>query len=248
MADLTPQTPQFEKAQYLGEPGANPCAFCKQTVTHQYYRVNGATACPACTLEAQRYSPSDTHAAFVRSLLFGAGGAILGLVLYAGVEMATGWIIGYVALAVGFIVAKAMQMGSGGAGGRRYQIAAVLLTYASVSLAAIPVAIHQRSESAPQHQTAPAPTTNNSDSASPDQSQTITAEKEAQPEKPPMGFFKAIGYLLVLGLASPFLDLADPFHGAIGLVILFVGIRIAWRMMAARSAQIFGPFETPPAA
>jgi hypothetical protein len=66
-----------------------------------------------------------------------------------------------------------------------------------------------------------------------------------------MGFFAALGYLLALGLASPFLELADPIHGAIGLVILFVGIRIAWQMMAARSPQIYGPFETsatsPPA-
>ena len=48
------------------------------------------------------------------------------------------------------------------------------------------------------------------------------------------------------GVASPFYDLAEPFWGAIGLVILFVGIRIAWRMTAGRPDQeVTGPFNSP---
>jgi hypothetical protein len=50
-----------------------------------------------------------------------------------------------------------------------------------------------------------------------------------------------------LGLASPFLQLQDPIQGAIGLVILFVGIRIAWKLTAGRSVDIIGPFNTAPA-
>ena len=38
---------------------------------------------------------------------------------------------------------KAMMKGSGGIGGRRYQVAALLLTYGSVSMAAVPIAISQ---------------------------------------------------------------------------------------------------------
>ena len=258
MADLTPQVPQFGKAEYLGQPGSNRCAYCSQDILHQYYRIGSAMACPACASTAQLSAARDTHATFVRALLFGAGGALLGLVVYAGVEMATGWIIGYVALAVGFIVAKAMLMGSGGIGGRRYQIAAALLTYAAVSIAAVPVALHQKSESAPQHRSVRSPATTSPDANSPDVKPDVNPEvrpevkpddsasvtsAEAMPEKPRMSFFAALGSLLMLGLASPFLDLADPIHGAIGLVILFVGIRIAWQMMVSRSPQIFGPFD-----
>jgi hypothetical protein len=54
----------------------------------------------------------------------------------------------------------------------------------------------------------------------------------------------AIGYLALLGLASPFLDLQDPLHGVIGLVILSVGIRIAWRLTAGSETQILGPFDS----
>jgi hypothetical protein len=54
----------------------------------------------------------------------------------------------------------------------------------------------------------------------------------------------AIVQLAFIGLASPFLDLAsDPFHGLIGLVILFVGLKIAWQITAGSELQITGPFE-----
>jgi len=52
-------------------------------------------------------------------------------------------VIGYVSLASANIVGKAIKMGSGGMGGRRYQIAAALLTYSAVSIAAIPIFISQ---------------------------------------------------------------------------------------------------------
>jgi hypothetical protein len=50
--------------------------------------------------------------------------------------------------------------------------------------------------------------------------------------------------LAITGLASPFLELQDPVHGVIGLVILFVGIRIAWSMTAGVKLDILGPFKT----
>jgi hypothetical protein len=56
---------------------------------------------------------------------------------------------------------------------------------------------------------------------------------------------KALGVLALIGLASPFLALSNPMQGIIGLIILFVGIRIAWRMTAARQVNILGPFSEP---
>jgi hypothetical protein len=63
--------------------------------------------------------------------------------------------------------------------------------------------------------------------------------------KPKMSPFKALGVLTVIGLASPFLDLANPAHGVIGLIILFVGIRIAWRLTAGNAVNITGPIDDP---
>jgi cytochrome b561 len=56
-----------------------------------------------------------------------------------------------------------------------------------------------------------------------------------------MSFAKAVGMLTLLGLASPFLAMADPMHGIIGLIILLVGMRIAWRLTSAKPLDISGP-------
>ncbi len=148
--------------------------------------------------------PKDSHSAYVRGILFGVGAAIIGMILYAAFTIATGLYIGYVSLAVGWLVGKAIMLGSKGIGGRRYQIAAVILTYAAVSIAAVPIAISYH--------------------------------------KPSMG--AALLQLLMIGLASPFLELQDPMHGIIGLIILIVGIRIAWKITAgSRGVNIQGPYD-----
>jgi uncharacterized protein (DUF983 family) len=236
-------TPQFETAEYSGVAGTEHCQFCRQPISGRYYRVNSAMACSACGERVQHELPKDSHALFVRGLIFGIGAAILGLILYATVEIATGWIIGYVSLAVGYIIGKGIKMGSKGAGGRRYQIAAVILTYAAVSLAAVPVVISEQLK-ARQTQRSSEVQPSDSDTNQQDQGQ----QQAGQPSQPPMGLGSALLQLAMVGLASPFLGLQDPVHGLIGLVILFVGIRIAWRLAAGTDAHVFGPFESAPSA
>ena len=64
-----------------------------------------------------------------------------------------------------------------------------------------------------------------------------------------MSFARALGTLAVLGLASPFLELQDGFGGVLMLVILFVGMRFAWRMTAGRATIVVdGPFNNARAA
>jgi len=60
-----------------------------------------------------------------------------------------------------------------------------------------------------------------------------------------MSFSSALGKLIVLGLASPFLELEAGVQGVIGLVILFIGLQIAWKI--TRQSQvpmgIHGPYS-----
>src|SRR5262245_49971933 len=126
--------PQFSTAEYTSQSGPDRCRSCAQPIVGSYFRVNGAMTCQSCARQAEHALPKDEHAAFIRGLLFGVGGAILGLILYSAFGIITGLVIGYVSLAVGYIVGKAIKAGSRGMGGRRYQIAAALLTYAAVSM------------------------------------------------------------------------------------------------------------------
>ena len=262
---LNNPTPQFGTAEYAGSPSTDHCQYCHQPVPGTYYRINDSMACAACAERARGELAKDTHSAYVRGLLFGIGAAIIGMILYATFAITTGIIIGYVSLAVGWLVGQAITKGSGGVGGRRYQITAALLTYAAVSIAAVPIWIHYAREHkmadqqklTEKQKTALEQRRLESEFGQPHQAPD-PRESTAPPAEPPAqagpkrSFAGAIGQLLLIGIASPFLEVWEggPTIGwAIGIVILIVGIRIAWRLTAARPLAVFGPFNnsTPPA-
>ena len=219
--------PQFATAEYSGKPGETVCTSCGKAIISSYFQLNGALTCPSCTQRIKEQISKDSHASFGRGVLFGFGGAILGLVIYVAFALITGLIAGIISLAVGYIVGKAMVKGSGGVGGRRYQVAAVLLTYMAVSLSAVPLALSQHSKQR---------------SAQQQHAQGIDPATQQAP-KPTMGFASAVGTLALIGLASPFMGLSNPGQGIIGLIILFVGLRIAWRITAGKALNIVGPLR-----
>jgi hypothetical protein len=255
--DFSSNAPQFGTAQYARQGGPDQCKTCNQPIGAEYYRINGALACPNCAQLAATKLPKDSHAKFVRGVIFGLGGAILGLILYSAVGILTGLIIGYVALAVGYIVAKAIKMGSGGIGGQRYQIAAALLTYVAVSMASIPIGIAQYIKARDAHHTAAhaavtqSPRSQELSLDDPDDSASsphAAAQPPARPAPHPVNFGAILGTLLLEGLISPFSQFyrnGPTFSAMIGLVILFVGIRIAWQMTDDSGAKaVLGPFRS----
>jgi hypothetical protein len=248
---MTPTgTPQFNTAEYSA--AGEVCKSCKQPLSGSYYRINGMQACQRCAEQVRQQVPKDSHAAYVRAITLGIGAAILGFILFAGFVIITGISLGYISLAVGFLVGKAMKMGSSGIGGRRYQIVAAILTYAAVSMAAIPIAIHyqglgQRRSAAPESRQAPSngPSgeVDNPPYHPPYHPPPGDSGREDKPKLTGTAMLSAFGMLALLGLASPFLELSSPLHGIIGLVILFVGIRIAWQLTAGPKLDIMGPFQ-----
>ena len=242
----TAETPQFAKAEYANTPGTDRCGLCGSALSGEYYRVNNQMACATCAGQAKAGQPTDSHVAYARAALFGIGGALAGLALYSTVEIVTTMTIGYLALAVGWLVAKAMMTGSRGIGGTRYQITAVLLTYLAISMSAIPVGIsyivsHRHDKAAQvqsdQPQQAIDDSTGNDAQASND---AASGSSGAVRDK---STGHAILRLLFFGIASPFLELASPGSGIIGLVILFVGLSIAFRMTKATPLDVDGPYE-----
>jgi len=250
-ATFTDPSPQFGTAEYAGVSSTDHCQYCHQPLADRYFRVNDSMACPTCVEYLRGEMAKDTHPAFVRAILFGIGAAILGLALYATFAIMTGWVIGYASLAVGWLVGKAMIKGSGGIGGRRYQIAAAALTYAAVSMSAVPIAMHFASESRQKpkvEQQSMAPQSSSGASAANQTPTSSGSENQPRPrQRPSLG--RALGMLTLIGLGSPFLELWETgpsISWVIGIVILVVGIRIAWRLTAGQSWNILGPFSNAP--
>ena len=252
----TSETPQFGKAEYTHTPGNERCGICGNLLSGEYYRVNSQMACGTCAAQAKAGQPVDSHVAFARAALFGIGGVLAGLALYSTVEIVTSMTIGYLALAVGWLVAKAMMTGSKGIGGTRYQVTAVLLTYLAISMSAIPVGISymlsHRHGRAGQTQTQSDASQPAGDAAASDGSASNEAtnadggqashDSSASATSHEQSPSRAILMLLFFGIASPFLELASPGSGIIGLVILFVGLSIAFRLTKAKPLTVDGPY------
>jgi hypothetical protein len=206
--------PQFSTAEYAHLPATETCAICSRTLGASYYRAGEKKFCGACSERVLEAYPRDNSTRFTRALLLGLAAAAIGLAVYAGFTIVTHIYIGYLALGVGWFVAKAMLQGSGNVGGRRYQIAAVLLTYAAIAMAEAPILLYSILHNPKIH------------------------------IGPNFHIVRIIPQLLWFGIASPFLALRQPVQGLLGLFILIIGLRIAWRMTTAREVSIDGPFPT----
>lgn len=145
---------------------------------------------------------------FLQALGCSVVGVIAGAALNAGFIILTGINIGYLALVVGWLVAKAMMVGSNGRGGRPYQIAAVILTLISVAL-----------------------------------SNAVIVYWFGQKENPiPLTLLNIVS-LLIAGCVHPFVRLlSSPVGGMVGLFIIFIGARAAWRMTSGDPAAVRHPF------
>jgi len=181
---MSSNLPDFEKAEYLGQPEAP---------VYPNQIVSG---------DVETFAERADHARFVQAITYGIVAAIVGSILYAAFTIITHIVIGYFAVGVGYLVGKAMLHATQGLGGRKFQIASALLTYIGVSMAAVPEflwAFHKRGADLSH----------------------IGAR----------GIFALAEY----GIASPILELQGSVgNGLIGLFILFIGIRFAWRMTADR--------------
>jgi len=167
--------------------------------------VNAKLACAKCGVAARSGHALGSPTAYGEGLLYGIFAAVVSMAVYAGFTIVTHFYLGYVGIAVGWLIGGAMMKGSTGVGGPRFQFAAAVHTYASVSLAAIPIRV------------------------------------VAFLGIGDMNWSREIAPLALWGLASPLLSLQYPVFGFVGLILLIAGMRIAWRMTAARRLAVDGP-------
>ncbi len=128
---------QFDKVE---GGGSMTCVMCKSKITDAYYQLNGRPICASCKVKADAQiadikARGTSPGAMSRAVIFGVGAAIAGAIVYFAVAAYAHLEIGIIAVAIGYMVGSAMRKATGGVGGRRYQIIAVVLTYLSVAAA-----------------------------------------------------------------------------------------------------------------
>jgi hypothetical protein len=144
MSDLTPAAPATGALQFdTAEPSAaaatgRSCTACQRPIEGEYHMANMHVVCTPCR-QALEAGPQGSRTGRIgRAILFGAGAALAGSILYFVVLAATGYEIGLIAILVGWMVGRAVSIGSHGRGGWLYQAVAIGLTYLAICTSYIP--------------------------------------------------------------------------------------------------------------
>jgi hypothetical protein len=208
---------------------------CKQPIVNTYYHAQGATVCELCAQRIQSGQQAPPPLSLARAVLYGAGAALAGCIIYALVAILFKLEIGLIAILVGVMVGKAIRHASNGMGGRPQQILAVLLTYFAITTSYLVVFVYnQVSNPAAVQQRA----------AAKNGGAVATAPVEAS--KPP-SFGVAVMMLLLIAAAAPFLALTQGVSALISLFIIFIGLQRAWKLTGRSEILVMGPYEVTPA-
>jgi hypothetical protein len=225
-----PESLQFTRAEPAGAPGSNRprCVACKSILADTYFHAQRRPVCPACAHRIESHQQAPPAHSLLKSALYGGAAALAGCIIFAAIEIMTGWQIGIIAILVGYMVGKAIRHASRGLGGRPQQILAVLLTYFAISFSYVGVAVaHTAKANAARQTTA------------------VAAPAAVNPADGGAHQTVAVGSLFALawlGLAAPFLALADPMN-LISLFIIFIGLRQAWVLTGRSAIVITGPYQ-----
>jgi hypothetical protein len=256
-APLSPQPSdnlQFETAEMGRSGGSQPsghdCAICRQPITSTYYSIRDKLVCPACRAAVAGPTSGSPVGRFIVAALFGLGAGLVGTVIWCVVREVTHGEFGIVAMLVGYMVGKAVRKGSGGWGGRDYQVLAVLITYVCISASFVPEILQAIRANAGQKQHAklagakPANSKDNGGAPQKGAADATDPRDDSVPaDRSPLSVVMALGILLAFCLKLPILVGCDR---PIMLIIFGIGLWEAWRFSARLVLPINGPFQLGP--
>lgn len=237
---------QFDKAEFAGPGAAVPavCFACQESLTGPYFQVNGEPFCETCTDGAQRaLGGTPGPDGFAKAVIGGIGGGIAGAMLYYLVLALSGYEVGLVAVAVGFLVGKGVRWGTGGRGGRVYQVMAIGLTYIAIVSTYVPTVVRGFRDAEKARTTASSPVEGTDTSAATPAAATTRATTDGSPGST-VGLVIGLALFAVLILALPFLG---GFSNILGLAIIGFGLYEAWKLNRRVPLIVDGPFAAMPA-
>jgi hypothetical protein len=189
----------------------------------------------------------------LKAAAMGIGAGLLGAAIWYAIRVGAHLQIGLVAVLVGFMVGKSVRKGSGGRGGRGYQVMAVLITYGCIAANYMPDVVqamadgfHKHKQTAAQVQSSTAPSTQSAIADGSQNSSTgaVSSTTAAKPlhqrtlARTIIGATLAVVLVFTFSLAVPFLD-----GNVIGLLIIGFALWEAWKFNAPRRLAITGPYQ-----
>lgn len=231
----------------LRDRGAATCEICRQAIDTEYHQVNGKVVCGSCRarIESALETPRGV-ATLLRAAAFGLGAGIFGAIIYYGVIALLNLEIGIVAILIGYMVGYATRTGARGRGGRRFQVLAVALTYASISLAYTPLVFKGLADNETQAtQTVHlSPAAQAGDRQAAPETRTAATEDRSTSPGASSNPIVALALLLLFVAALPVIIVFGSLpSGLISAAIIFFGMAQAWRMTGAPKVEILGPYR-----
>jgi hypothetical protein len=224
----------FDKAEYAsGASASAPCANCRSPLVGQYWKWQNHAVCDACrTKVSETFAKALTGAAFRKAFLQGGGVAIACGIAYAIFVALTKYQIAFATIGIAVLVAKQIRKASGGASGLRFQVLAVALTYFASTMGYLPDIFRGLDEASNTTEAATVSTPGTSASPAP------PAEQEHKASGGQA--LLAIGWLIGIMLAAPFLEITE---APIGVLIVLIGLWQAWKLSRGLPTTIEGPFQ-----
>jgi len=219
-------------------PATTTCAFCARPIAGAYYTVNGRVTCGACRgAIASQYGGGAGPGGVAIAVLLGSAAGLAGAVVWWAIRHYASLEVGLIAIAIGHVVGLAVRRGSGGRGGRGYQVLAVVLTYFWITANYAPdilQAILDRGEDRGQQV--------GTATSSPGAASAPGAGTEAPAATPPAFTDLVLAFVVLFGfaMASPFLQGVG---NILGILIISFGLWQAWKLNTPAVLAVDGPFS-----
>jgi transcriptional regulator with XRE-family HTH domain len=239
---------QLDHAEFDDAPRRAGCAMCRAPLLDAYFQINGQVVCRRCCeqVQVQLHSGSGWSRA-ARAIGAGVIAAGAGTAVYYAVLTITGYELGLIAIVVGVMVGKAVNWGSRGRGGWKYQTLAMALTYLSIVTSYLPMMIGEVIKNPTSHSSAASPgarpgsgaTATTADGAA--GARPTTAASGLPANEPPLTLARGllgIGALLFIACAMPFLA---GITNVMGIIIIGIGVYEAWKFNRRHPVVITGP-------
>ena len=239
---------------------ARVCAQCATPITDRYFTLGSHVLCESCHHAFQNAkAPGNAASRFFGAAAIGTTAAAIGCALWMLVTELTGYEIGLIAIAVGYLVGMAVHIGSRRVGGVAYQLLAVFLTYSAIVMTYVPMIANEFMTNEGLQQEARAALSDDSQTTFSDDSQTTlpgdrteddtansapSADAGEDLETPAVepGADELAAWVAAIPIAYmlPFLM---GFENAIGILIIGFALWQAFRMNARAKIELQGPFR-----